>query len=208
MKEDLVKAFDNYGVYPFLSGGGSTLDYTVNIRKHLPIIFAQFGVNTFLDAPCGSLEWMATVLDEMPNLNYIGADIVKNIVDHHTETYKDYANRNFIHLDITEDALPDADMWMVRDCFFHLPHGWALSTLENFLKSNIKYILTTSHVNGINSDIKPGEFGMLNLFASPFNFPEPLYRLEDWVDDAHHSHLRREMCVWSREQIAELFQGK
>jgi len=207
MKTELVNAFASYGNKqdgdtPFLSGGGSTLDYTVEVRKHLPVIFEQFNVKTFLDAPCGSLEWMTSVLEEVPDLNYIGADIVENLIQHHKETYKNVANRNFLHLDITDDALPAADMWMVRDCFFHLPHDFTVLALKNFLNSDIKYILTTSHLNNEHNDaIVPGGFGLLNLFRAPFEFPEPLYRFIDCVDTPDR-HPPREMCVWSKEQIA------
>jgi hypothetical protein len=207
MKTELVNAFAEYGNKqdgntPFFSGGGSTLEYTANVRKHLPIVFDQFDIKTFLDAPCGSLEWMKTVLLEVPKLNYIGADIVEVIVNHHNETYKAHGNRNFVQLDITDDALPSADMWMVRDCFFHLSHALTFLALKNFLNSDIKYILTTSHFdNNHNSDIIPGGFGLLNLFIAPFNFPEPLYRFNDWIIDLH-GHPPREMCVWSKEQIA------
>ena len=207
MKKELVNAFAEYGNKhdgdtAFFSGGGSTLEYTVDVRKHLPIVFEQFDVKTFLDAPCGSLEWMETVLLEVPKLNYIGADIVEVIVNHHNKTYTDCANRNFVHLDITDDALPAADIWMVRDCFFHLPHEFTFLALRNFLKSDIKYILTTSHLTNVpNGDIASGGFGLLNLFSSPFNFPDPLYRFDDWIQDGN-SHPPREMCIWSKEQIA------
>jgi hypothetical protein len=202
MRPELVGAFNEYGIFPFHSGGGSTLDYTANIRKHLPVIFQKFEVKTFLDAPCGSLEWMSSVLEDMPDLNYIGADIAKNIVDYHNETYKNCGNINFIHLDITDDPLPSANMWMVRDCFFHLPHKLVFCALKNFVNSDIEYILTTSHLSDKpNIDIVAGKFELLNLFSAPFNLPEPLYRLTDWISDVNHCFPPREMCVWSKEQI-------
>ena len=44
------------------SGPGSTIEYTKNLRFHLPIIIDKFNVKTLLDAPCGDLVWMSTIL--------------------------------------------------------------------------------------------------------------------------------------------------
>jgi hypothetical protein len=74
--------------------------------------------------------------------------------------------------------------------------------LRNFVNSNIKYILTTSHPTSSVKDLErmDGSYRLLNLFLGPYNFPEPLYRL----DDTYGGHPTREMCVWSREQISEV----
>jgi hypothetical protein len=192
------------------SGLGSTLEYTARLRQHLKTIFVDFNIKTLLDAPCGHLVWMSEVLKENPNINYIGGEILKPMVDRHTTTYKDNPSLNFIHLDITEDPLPDCDLWIVRDVLFHLSHENIFKAFKNMLRSNIKYILTTSHgpdsfgYNGIqwsyNIPIKDGGFDLLNLFAEPFCFPEPLLRF----DDTFGPHPKREMCIWSKEQIANL----
>lgn len=203
----------NHGTWgPVKSGDGSTIRYTENLRKELPLVYEKFGVQTFLDAPCGDMTWMPLVLKES-NINYIGGDIVGNMIEQHTAQYANERTK-FQHLDICRDALPSADLWMCRDCLFHLCEEEIFMALNNFVKSNIKYILTSTHfsdsINNItggsyngNFDIVTGGFRLLNLFDKPYNFPEPLYR----IADALVGFPRREMCVWSREQIEKVLMG-
>jgi hypothetical protein len=192
MDEDLGAGHLSFFEY---SGNGPTLESTERIRKELPIIFDKLNIETLFDAPCGDLVWMSVVLKQNPELKYIGSDIVKRLVDKHNQTYINNHNINFVHLDITEDNLPKADLWNLRDCLFHLPHEMSFQTFKNFIRSDIKYLLTSSHFNDHNKDIPIRGFNHLNLFKSPFNFPEPLYRFED----VHN----KEMCVWSKEQISK-----
>lgn len=39
-----------------VSGAGSELKYTANLRKHLPALFEELGVKSVLDAPCGDFN--------------------------------------------------------------------------------------------------------------------------------------------------------
>lgn len=196
------------------SGQGSTIEYTKNLRKELPIIFDKFDIKIFLDAPCGDMTWMPLVLAEYP-IEYIGGDIVKEMIDAHSEKFLPNENVTpFMHLNICTDPLPSADLWMCRDCLFHLSEKEIFMAFNNFVKSDIKYILTTTHMEDSynthvsqtmkyegNYDIGTGGFRLLNLFDSPYNFPtDPLYRL----DDSYVGFPKREMCLWSREQIAKV----
>jgi hypothetical protein len=192
------------------SGDGSSVEYTENLRKHLPVIFKEFKIKTFLDAPCGDLTWMPLVLNSYP-INYIGADIVKSMVESHQHSYTNETTR-FMHLDITKDTLPSADLWMCRDCLFHLPNALIINVFENFLRSDINYMLITTHLADSVNHGQPwtgntdllnldGSYRLLNLFSEPFNLPVPLYR----VDDTYGPHPKRELCLWSKQQIMESF---
>ena len=192
------------------SGDGSSLQYTANLRAHMPEIFEKFQVKTFLDSPCGDLTWMPSVL-ETCDVNYIASDIVDEMIDEHRQRFSDKP-WTFLVGDICKDPFPVADMWMCRDVLFHLPIELSLDAMRNFARSEIKYALITTHcwdtVN-YNGTVYTGNrgagpefanFELINLFDAPYNFPDPpLYR----VDDTFGPHPKREMCVWSREQIAE-----
>lgn len=177
-----------------LSGPGSSLEYTEKLRTNLLIILLRFNVKTFLDAGCGDLTWMSTMLNKI-NAKYIGVDVVEMLIDNHK---KNFPSIEFHVNDITADPLPMADMMMCRDCLFHMSNEDVFKTLRNFLKSNIKYLFTTTHVTDFpNTDIQTGSFRILNLLDTPFNFPTPLYS----IDDTYSHHPQRNMAVWSREQI-------
>lgn len=179
------------------SGPGSSLEYTEKLRTNLLIILLRFNVKTFLDAGCGDLTWMGPMLNKI-NTRYIGVDVVDMLINEHKKKFPD---TEFHVKDITTDALPMADMMMCRDCLFHMSNEDIFKTLRNFLNSNIKYLFTTTHVTDhANYDIQTGTFRILNLLDQPFNFPTPLYS----IDDTYGNHPQRNMAVWSREQLLTL----
>jgi hypothetical protein len=181
------------------SGPGSTMAYTAGVRAALPKIFAEHGVKTFLDAPCGDFHWMQSV--PMPGISYIGGDIVPALVAA-TQARHGNGQRRFMVLDITRDPLPDADLWMCRDCLFHLSFADIARALNQFAASNIPLILLTSYIakpgeTFENRDIVTGDARPIDLMRAPFNFPAPLTRFDDWIAP----FAPREMGLWRREHI-------
>ena len=74
-----------------VSGNGSTLDFTKNLREELPKLFDTFAIKTVFDAPCGDLNWMSRVLEKNPDIAYIGGDIVAPMIESHVKKYADNA---------------------------------------------------------------------------------------------------------------------
>jgi hypothetical protein len=182
------------------SGSGSTLAYTANLRAHLPTIYARFGIKTVLDAPCGDFNWMQHV-PLSPDMQYLGGDIVAPLIERLTRNYQN-AQRRFMVLDITTDALPAADLWICRDCLFHLSNADVVRALENFVRSDVKYLLTSTHAHqgdAVNRDIPTGSFRLIDLFAEPFAFPREVH---DCVDDFLQPDPHRQMCLWDKAQVA------
>ena len=95
---------NNYwGIDESVSGSGSTLAYTENLRKELPKLINDFKINSVLDAPCGDFNWMKVLLPTL-NVNYTGADIVQDLVDSHNSNYKNEATQ-FLKLNLGHDNL-------------------------------------------------------------------------------------------------------
>ena len=181
------------------SGQGSELSYTANLRRELPALLKGYSVSRLLDAPCGDFNWMRHVVPGL-GIEYIGGDIVEALVRRNQREFG-AVGVAFHHMDISSDPMPAADLMMVRDCLFHLSYSDIHRFLENFHRSGIGLLLTTTHLppDGENSDIRTGDWRKIYLFAPPFCFPqEPLRRIEDWVPPHH----RREMCLFTREQAA------
>jgi hypothetical protein len=185
-----------------ISGPGSTMKFTSRLRLELPILIKKYNIKSVLDAPCGDFNWMRSALQDL-NVDYTGGDIVKPLIKTLEQSYSS-SKIKFVHLDITKDKLPPADLMIVRDCLFHLSNKDINSFLKNFSRSNIGFLLTTSHFNQanfINKDILTGDFRMIDLFSPPFSFPDdPLFRIEDWSPP----QARRELVLWSRNQILSL----
>lgn len=184
------------------SGPGSTLAHTENIRRELPRIVEKFALTSILDAPCGDFNWMKEVAFP-EGFRYIGADIVAPLIDANRQAYEAAGGRSFLTLDITADPLPQVDLFFCRDCLFHLSNNDIAKVLDNFLRSDIKYLMTTTQVHTgelVNSDIYSGGFRPINLFSPPFNLPADVLAR---VDDGYAEIAPRDMCLWSREQIAQ-----
>ena len=184
-----------------LSGGGSTLHYTENLRQKLPMLFREYAIKAIFDAPCGDMNWMQHVLKN-ENFSYLGGDIVAEIVEKNKLTFKN-KNIDFVKFDITADTFPIADIWICRAALYHLSNRDISLALEKFVDSNIRYVLTTNCVTDdehINKDIATGDWRSVNLMLPPFNFPkEALWITDDYVDP----YPPMEICLWSREQIKE-----
>jgi SAM-dependent methyltransferase len=180
------------------SGPGSTLEYTQVLRRELPKLFDQFNIRSVFDAPCGDFKWMKHVLNECPGIKYIGADIVVPMIKANTARHANDRIR-FFDADLTQAKFPKADLMICRDCLFHLSYQDLKLVLNNYLTSGIPLLLTSTHLGAVaNRDIRSGDFRLIDLFATPFNFPKDvLYRIEDWIPP----FPPREMCLWSRDQV-------
>jgi len=181
-----------------VSGAGSTLHYTENIRKEIPILVERLKIKKFLDAPCGDFNWFQAV-KRPKGMEYIGGDIVDEMIARNQSMYGDAFTR-FISLDIIKDPLPVADLWMCRDCLFHFSYENIFKTLANFLHSDIQYLFTSIHTEcTVNADIVTGAARQLNLELSPFNLCKPVLYVDDWIP----GFTVRRMGIWTRAMVAE-----
>jgi hypothetical protein len=188
-----------WGSKESVSGQGSTLALTNNLRKHLPDLFNQFSIKRVFDGPCGDFNWMKLVVTET-NVDYTGGDIVLPMIEENQSKYAKDGIR-FVKIDLTQDPIPNADLMICRDCLFHLSYVDTKQILENFVNSNTPYLLTTTYENKQlfkNKDIVTGHFRMIDLFSEPYHFPKDiLFKIDDWIAPENP----RFMCLWTRAQV-------
>ena len=186
-----------------VSGAGSSLEATREIRYQLPRIVARYDIKRFLDVPCGDFYWMREVINELPDLLYTGGDIVDRLI---VKNQRQFGSERicFENLDITNDALPASDLLMVRDCLFHLSYADISRFLANLSRARIGLLLTTTNViegqDIENSDIQSGDFRPIDLFAEPFNFPRDC--LEKFEDN-DVSVVGKRMCLFRVEPLMD-----
>jgi hypothetical protein len=177
-----------------LSGPGSSLWYTEQLRSAFPGIIEQFNVKTLFDAGCGDLTWMGTLVDTL-DIKYIGADVVDFLIE---KNRAKFPNLDLRVMDITVDPLPQADMMLCRDCMFHMSFKDIYATLNNFLRSGTPLLFTTCHdTPAENVNITTGGYAELNFKKHPFNFPDPVFSINDTLP----SFVKRNVCIWTRDQI-------
>ena len=186
-----------------LSGAGSNLNYTRRLRADLEQFLRARSIISMLDAPCGDFVWMNEV--SFPaQFDYIGGDIVSLLVDGLAQKYGSSA-RKFVKLDVTKDELPKVDLWLCRDCLIHLSNKDALSALRNFVRSDIKLLMTTTYDYGrVNTDISTGDFRVINLRRPPFSLPKPIEMITDYV----YPFPPRRLAIWSHDQLSAWAAGR
>lgn len=188
------------------SGSGSTLLYTANIRREIPLLIDRLRVTSILDAPCGDFNWFKEVLFT-ERVSYIGADIVKDMIEDLSVTYLNHFDKKFIVLDVISDKLPSVDIWMCRDLIFHLPTNDIFKLINNFLSSDINYLLITSHADSeiSNNNTFMGGFRLFNLMNKPLCLPDPDVKIKDFIEGYHERYLflykRESLQVWRNKTL-------
>ena len=204
-KESLFTAYyknRQWGCQDVFSGPGSTVEYTENTRKDIQQLIHELKIQRILDAPCGDYNWFR-LIPRKKNIFYLGADIVEPLIKKNQNLYKN-ENTDFVKLDITEDSLPDADLWICRDCLLHFSNKDIIKTIDNFARSNIRYILTSTYTESDkNKNIPTGKFRFLNLNLPPFSFCEPLLFIDDWTK----GHPVKKLGLWEKNTLYEALVG-
>jgi len=183
-----------------VSGPGSSLEATEDLRKALPQLVATLGARSFLDIPCGDLQWMKHL--SLGVGKYLGADIVFPLILKNREAFGDRGE--FLHLDLLRDPLPSVDIIFCRDCLVHLSFRDIHRALDNICNAAPKYLLTTTFPDHKeNMDTVVPYWRALNLQLSPFNFPEPIQLIKDF-SALQRNDQGKYLGVWRMQELAPI----
>lgn len=173
-----------------VSGSGSERS-SGQVRHALDLLdrfTREFGLRSIADVPCGDFNWMPLFLDQHPEVDYVGYDVVPALI---AENRARFPGRRFEVLDITRKAPAQADLVFSKDMFNHLSHDDVWAALRNMVASRPKYLLLTNNRGGENQELAPHQAHasrLLDLEGAPFLMPPPLY--------GDHYFL-----LWRREDI-------
>jgi len=183
-----------------VSGPGSSLEATAELRRTLPGLLAELGVKSLLDIPCGDLEWIKHV--PLGIEKYIGADIVEPLIEKNRVQYPNFGE--FIHLDLLKDPLPSVDAILCRDCFIHLSNRDVIKALANIARTSSRYLITTTFPDlTINQDTVTPYWRALNLQLAPYNLPPPLRIVGDF-SPLQAPHEQKYQGVWRIGDLREI----
>ncbi|NMF61042.1 class I SAM-dependent methyltransferase [Pseudanabaena yagii] len=138
---------------------------------------------------------------DLSSVSYIGADIIPEIINQNQEKYGQL-NRRFMSLDITQDDLISADLLFCRDCLVHFSFADIQRTIINIKRNRVNYLLTTTFPNcELNEDIITGDWRLLNFTLPPFNFPPPLYLINEQCSEGNGEFQDKSLGLWLVESI-------
>ena len=178
------------------SGNGSTLHRTMLIRPFIGSLIKDLNIKTLLDAPCGDFNWMKEV--SLSGVAYIGMDIVDELIAKNIEQYGT-PHRRFVSYDIIQQALPQVDLILCRDCMQHLPDNGVRALINNIKKSKSRYLLASNypHIEE-NKDLEDiynaSRITYRDLRKAPFNFPEPIVAFPEGFDN-------KTLCLWEISKL-------
>lgn len=182
-----------------ISGTGSELIQTGSLITNLDKLFIDLNIKTVLDIPCGDFGWMQKV--NLSKIDYIGADIVEDIIKSNIEKYED-DNIKFKVIDLINDTLPKSDIIIIRDCLVHLSFKDIRKAIENIKNSGCKYILTTTFTDcHSNYDIITGDWRRLNFQDKPFNFSNPTLIINENCTEGNGEQKDKSMALWEISKI-------
>ena len=184
-----------------VSGTGSEIAYTQNLRNWLKVAIDNYSFNKICDAPCGDFNWMRLVIDNQ-NIEYIGYDIVPELIQRNSALFSNERIK-FVHSNICVDKIENCDLLIVRDVLFHMSFSDINLFLKNISSVSYKYLLTTSHITPTtfkNSDIESGDFRQLNIFSYPFYFKRE-HIVESINDYPEGYDFPREMVLISKINV-------
>ena len=160
------------------SGYGSELKQTSFIIKKMPDILKKYNIHNLIEIGCGDFNWMQKVSPYLDN--YIGIDIVQEMIDKNREKYGSdnirfecevYPYWIMYFSDKMFNAVLFADMLV------HLPYFMSLSYLNAVKKAGVKYLFaTTFKYFRFNEDIRISQTGWrpLNMELEPFKLGKPI----------------------------------
>jgi hypothetical protein len=180
---------NHWGDPESVSGPGSNLDATRNIRDQLPGLLGDHGIRVLLDLPCGDAYWMRQIDVDLDG--YIGADVVPDLVDKLAVDARPH--ERFVCLDAISDPLPPADAVLCRDFFIHLSNAHIHAVLDNIRKSGARYLLASNYSDCDNKkDIMTGFFHLVNLEIAPFNLGAPVAS----ISESYPKHPDKVLALW------------
>jgi SAM-dependent methyltransferase len=102
------------------------------IKKH--------NIKSIVDVGCGDFQIGKRIAPLVQS--YIGIDVVTDLINLHSSTYGSDAV-HFVCLDVTHDALPTADLCLVRQVFQHLSNSQISSVLKK--TRGFEHVMVTEH---------------------------------------------------------------
>jgi hypothetical protein len=199
-----------WGGIQSLSGKGSDKVQTGFLKIQLIDLVKQLNIKILIDAPCGDFNWMKDIITELNLDYYYGIDIVKELVDKLNKNY-DNPKIEFQYKDIVISPLPKGDLLLCRDCLCHLTYESIFLFLENFIKLEIPYLLTTTFdkIRENKNLLRDGNgWFAICLLNEPFNFPEPIKLINEKCTEDSNRWTDKSLGLWNKEQIIEILKRR
>lgn len=154
-----------------LSGPGSAMEATDEVRQWLIPALAALGVRTLADVPCGDWHWISGLDFFHAGIEVCGYDILGDVI---RENRSRFPGVMFRELNAIVDAIPlRPDAILSRDFIVHLSLDHGRRVVANFRKSGARYTILTTYPGAENAELAESHPGWgwrpLDMEAEPFS---------------------------------------
>jgi hypothetical protein len=182
--------------------GASSIADTRNLRIQIENLFKQYNIKSIFDAGCNDCGWMARLQDHV-SFEYHGGDISLAMV---ADVWARCPELDVQMHDVTTDLFPTVDLLFVRDVAIHLNNQDKRKLWQNWIASDIPWILITH-----NLEIREGiELNDDFEYTNAFPFASANWEMEPWkflppTDIIwEHGINGRAMGMWHQNQFADM----
>lgn len=124
----------------FHSGSGSTAEHADRYARAVNGFLRGRNLQRVADLGCGDFRVGSQLVAE--GFDYTGIDVVESLIASHRVRHGGERVR-FERLDITRDALPEADVCLIRQVLQHLSNEQIAQVLHN--TRHYRYVIVTEH---------------------------------------------------------------
>jgi SAM-dependent methyltransferase len=107
----------------FYSGPGSDDAVSAAYVDYVTELIGRHGVRRVVDVGCGDFRVGRRLIAANPEVEYVGADIVPDLIRHHRRSWADPPRVTFTCLDAVADALPPGELVLIRQVLQHLSNS-------------------------------------------------------------------------------------
>lgn len=126
----------------FCSGHGSRNEFATRYAQLVNDLILSQRITSILDIGCGDYK-VAEQFSFGAETSYVGMDVVPDLIEHHQRVHA-RSNVNFVCANAIDDALPDADLCLIRQVLQHLSNEQIAKILAKCRK--YRYLIITEDV--------------------------------------------------------------
>ena len=165
-----------------VSGLGSDYEITKKLISELDFFINKNNIKSILDIACGDFNWAKHLLENNKNLEYLGLDIVNDIIKSNKKLYSS-KKVNFICSDVLIEDIPqNYDLIILRDFFIHIKNNDIDIMINKIKSSRCKYFAINNFPNlEKNTDVKGyGHHRFVNIEIEPYKLNNAFYIIDDY----------------------------
>lgn len=148
------------------SGPGSDPNANIAYLGMLSAVLDTPGVNTVLDIGCGDWQLMSRI--RLEHLYYTGWDVAGTVIEHNRQRFGSHRVMFEVRNPLF-DALPEADVVIMKDVLQHMPTAHVQQVLSLVIPRCRWMLITNDHTLENGPDVPVGGYRRLNVLRAPFN---------------------------------------